>query len=584
MANDLELERKLSRVGRTERTGTDKIPLREIEGLEWREFVDEEIGRIVIPEQLSLSITDSNIHAYIPESRRDAVAIGDYVVIPLGYQAQRIFARIESLAYIKRNAIDDMNEVYTLVNADHIGEDEYIETAKLHPISMFGDDLKVSEVRYIPKPNTIVRRVASEDEVKTGLDIPDDGLFLGYVAVNGETIEVSGGIYVPYYLRNDPDRTGDPLIFIHTLIAGMSGRGKTHVAKNFLRQIVGSTYRLERRGGVERKPCIVVIDPENEYHMMSEAGLIEVEDRKALLAQGVKIGGIGNSLRVFAAVEHGARYRGADRYTPFTIPFELVDEFPYMIAGGDLNESQYDALVMLVKVFFGREGDHRYADFQAFIQDNELMERYAEQGTIHPATFKALRRRVDKPHFARIFDQDGGNPITELYEEMFDEDIVSVFPTDHLSATAERVMVLTVMSMIADAKTRTVDRPWGRRIARYPIILAVDEAHNYLTSLDTQQDKAIAEKFVNAAKQGRKNRLGLVLISQNPQDINEGVLSQISNRILLGMERKMAEKAGAPPEYQRALPYFERGRMIVHSPDNSHPLEIIGLKFCVVKH
>jgi DNA helicase HerA-like ATPase len=112
---------------------------------------------------------------------------------------------------------------------------------------MIDPDGRALEVRYIPKPNTIVRKVTSEDEVKIGLDIPDDGLFLGFVAVNGEHIQTRQKQYVPYYLINDEKKTGDPLIFTHVLIAGMSGRGKTHVAKNFLRQIVGSAYPMERR-------------------------------------------------------------------------------------------------------------------------------------------------------------------------------------------------------------------------------------------------------------------------------------------------------------------------------------------------
>ncbi|HEY5596966.1 MAG TPA: hypothetical protein VIL47_06850, partial [Candidatus Bipolaricaulota bacterium] len=166
----------------------------------------------------------------------------------------------------------------------------------------------------------------------------------------------------------------------------------------------------------------------------------------------------------------------------------------------------------------------------------------------------------------------------------FAEGMVSVFPTDHLSPEAERVVVLAVMSMIADAKTRGLEAEWAQQIARHPLVLAVDEAHNYLARAETQQDREINEKFIAAAKQGRKNRLGLVLITQNPQDIHEGVLSQVSNRILLGMERKMAEAAGAPAEFLKSLPYFEKGRLVVHSPDNSQPVEIIGLHFCLVKH
>lgn len=546
---------------------------------------EDELGRIAISDELALSLTEHKIEMYVPESRRDQVAVGEYVVIPCDYAGGRIFARISKLSYRKRDELDDMSEVHTLINADRVGEEEYIELAELEPISMITRSGKAVEVRHIPKPNTVVRRVASLDEVKLGLDLPEKGLFLGYVAVNGEEVRLSGGLPVPYYLQNDPAKTGDPLIFTHVLIAGMSGRGKTHVAKNFLRQVVGSRYRMERRGGAEREVNVIIIDPHNEYWQMMEDNpylALSEEERLALEAQGVKLGAV-EDLKVFVAQEEGHAYRGAPKFLHFTIPFALVRDFPYLIAGGEVNEEQYAALGFLVREFF-RSGGETYREFLDFIDSDEVLDQYGG-ARVHKQTLEALRRRVSRPYFARIFDQPE-NPLTEILEEIFAEGRVSVFPTGHLSAEAERVVVLAIMSLIADAKTKALetDSDWMKPIARVPVILAVDEAHNFLTNAETQQDRIIVSKFVSAAKQGRKNRLGLVLITQNPQDVNEGVLSQVSTRILLGMEREMAERAGAPKEYQKALPHFERGRMVVYSPENSHPVELRGLDFCVVRH
>jgi len=580
---ELDLEEELKRLGISSEAASAEQPGEEAAA---KKLGPDEIGRVAISEELSISTTEHHIEVYIPEEKRNEAAVGQYVVIPLGYREEKLFGYIKKLSYRKRDAIDDMSEVHVLLSADSVGEDEYIELAELEPISLIGADGKATEVRYIPKPNALVRRVTGKEEVTLGLDLPEEGLFLGYVATGGEPITLKGGLMVPYYLINDARKTGDPLIFTHVLIAGMSGRGKTHVAKNFLRQIVGSEYELERRGGEIRKPCIIIIDPENEYWGLREdpdLSTIPQEDLDQLVGCGGKYGGIGEKLTVFAAAEEGSSYHGCESYTEFTIPFELVEDFPYLIAGGELNEAQYDALVQLISAFFRKGGGKTYREFQSFVEDDSQIEGEPSLKAIHPETIKAIRRRISRSYFEKIFDQ-GANPITELYESIFAEDRVSVFPTNHLSAEGERVVVLAVMSMIADAKTRAVERPWGKRVARYPVILAVDEAHSYLTNAQTQQDRIIAEKFVTAAKQGRKNRLGLVLITQNPQDVSEAVLSQISTRILLGMERAMAERAGAPKHYQKALPYFEKGRMVVHSPDNSHPLEIRGLPFCVVKH
>ncbi len=577
MADQIELERKLRIHSQT------NIAERQAEPRPTRPLEADEIGRICIAEALSIATDDTHIEVYLPEEKRNEIALGDYVVIPLGYKDYKIFASVEQLCYRKRDALDDMSEVHVLVSAERLGEDDYIETAVLNPISMIGPERQALEVRYIPKPNTIVRKVTGEDEVKIGLDIPDGGLFLGFVAVNGEEIQTRQKQYVPYYLINNEQKTGDPIIFTHALIAGMSGKGKTHVAKNFLRQIVGSVYPMERRGGEQRKPCIVIIDPENEYWRMREDPQIAKEDREMLFGHGVKFGGVKEQLTVYAAVEGEPRYSGCPKYTNFTIPFTLVRDFPYLIAGGELDENQYVSLVTLVRDFFFQNENGTYQEFMKFVAHPSTLENYKNNGKIHPATFQALQRRVDRAHFERIFDQ-GANPLTQLYNDIFAEDTVSVFATKHLSPDAERIVVLAIMSMVADAKLKSASTDWGRRIEKFPIVLVVDEAHRYFTKDQTEQDRIIVEKFIKAAKQGRKHRLALLLITQNPQDVNEAVLSQLSTRILLGMEREMAEKAGAPARYQKVLPYFERGRMVVHAPDNSKPLELRGLNFCVVMH
>jgi hypothetical protein len=547
------------------------------------ELTPEQIGRVAISDELYISTTESKIEVYIPQEKRQEIDVGQYVVIPIEYRDEKLFGYIKKLSYQKRDALDDMSEVHVLISADDVGEEEYIELAQIDPLSMITSAAKPIEVRTIPKPNTVVRHVATKEEVMIGLDLPEDGLFMGYVSVNGEQIELQGGLKVPYYLNNSAEKTGDPMIFTHVLIAGMSGRGKTHVAKNFLRQIVGSEYALERRGGEKRHPCIVIIDPEDEYWGLRDDPdfQLDANDEAQLVSSGGKVGGVGKRLGVYAAVEKGSTYKGCDTHTDFTIPFDLVHDFPYLIAGGELNEAQYDGLVQLINDFFRGSTEKTYNEFRKHIDSEELEERY--KNSIHPETLKAVIRRVKKSQFTNVFDQ-GANPITELYKDIFAEDAVSVVPTNHLSAEAERVVVLTVMSMIADAKTKALEKPWAQKIAQFPVVLAVDEAHNYLSSAETQQDRIIVEKFVTAAKQGRKNRLGLVLITQNPQDVHEAVLSQTSTRVLLGMEANMAERAGAPKQYQKALPYFEKGRIVVHSPDNSRPLEIRGLDFCVVRH
>jgi hypothetical protein len=39
-----------------------------------------------------------------------------------------------------------------------------------------------------------------------------------------------------------------------------------------------------------------------------------------------------------------------------------------------------------------------------------------------------------------------------------------------------------------------------------------------------------------------------------------------------------------PSTLESKVPYMEKGQMVVYAPDNSEPVELIGLPHCVTKH
>jgi DNA helicase HerA-like ATPase len=79
--------------------------------------------------------------------------------------------------------------------------------------------------------------------------------------------------------------------------------------------------------------------------------------------------------------------------------------------------------------------------------------------------------------------------------------------------------------------------------------------------------------------------LGLFLITQDPQDIHEAVFKQINTTVVLNLGDEEAIKSvNIPSNLEGKVPYMEKGQMVVYSPDNSEPVEIIGLSKCVTKH
>jgi len=187
---------------------------------------------------------------------------------------------------------------------------------------------------------------------------------------------------------------------------------------------------------------------------------------------------------------------------------------------------------------------------------------------------------------SRVFDQPA-RPIDQILEEIIRPGQVSVFPTEYISNSRIRDLItLTLMTIIVDNKLSTkLNTPGETAVKETPIILALDEAHRYLASTSSEHSRRIVSKFAEAARQGRKEALGLCLITQDPQDIDDTVFKQINTRIILNLTNDAAIGAlKVKKEYEKRIPYLKKGQMIVHSPDNSDMVEIMGLQSCVVKH
>jgi Predicted ATPase len=113
----------------------------------------------------------------------------------------------------------------------------------------------------------------------------------------------------------------------------------------------------------------------------------------------------------------------------------------------------------------------------------------------------------------------------------------------------------------------------------------MDEAHNFLTDADSVQARKVIGKFTEAAKQGRKERLGLFLVTQDPQDVADPVFKQVNTTVVLNLgDEDAIQSVNIPSGLEGKVPYMEQGGMVVHSPDNSDSVELMGLSNCLVRH
>ncbi|AAM04149.1 ATP-binding protein [Methanosarcina acetivorans] len=582
--------------------GEDELPFEAFDDYDFEPSrsvpsLDEAFGIVTTGiEPLEITHSGATITGYIASARRSEIRLGTYVVVP--YEGgEKLFARVGKLQYRQEFAVDDATEIHSrrMLNAraSPVNEADYKFLACLDPLCILyrkkaDSSLTRRMADRIPRPNTPILPVTDRLEVQTGLNIPEEGVFLGHLSVGGELVKThSEPETVAYYLRNDY-LMGDPLIFRHMLVCGSTGTGKTFLSKNILRQFMteDNRYRLRNSQDKARKnPCLVIMDPQDEYSQIFEDNeTLTEEDKFRFESENVTYGRV-QSTKAFVAKVEGQKYPGDKsraEQVEFTIPFSLVEHNSWLIAAAGMSELQYIGLEVLLGDFFKSSVPHTYQNFINHIENEGTRSHYVDSGKLHESSYDGIVRRVSSRFFSKVFDRDA-TPITEILDKIFKPGQVSVFPTEYISSPRIRdLIVLTIMSLIVDNKLNTtgVDA-----IKETPIILTLDEAHRYLSKANGEHARLIISRFADAARQGRKEALGLFLITQDPQDIDDTVIKQINTKLILNLNNDAAiSSLKVPKEYERRIPYLKKGQMIIHSPDNSDIVEILGLSNCVVRH
>jgi len=587
---------------------------------------DRGLGAVSVSEGLRVAEDgeDTSLRAFVTVGNRERVRLGAYLTVPYP-DDEALFCRITALEYAQEFRSDDATEIHArrAMRRQGVEERDYKFVATLDPVAVLsGEGSELSRrstdrvpkpgavVREasdpdrvktglnipadgvflstdrVPKPGAVVREASDPDRVKTGLNIPADGVFLGHLSVGGERVETAADPPTVDYRLKDDAAAGDPLVFRHTLVAGGTGSGKTHAAKNVLRQFLAPERTYPTADGREVRPAVVVFDPQDEYAQMHDDNpALSDEYARRLDREGVAHGGHDDTLALVPKVD-GATYPGEGHRAEqqrFTLPFSMVRNRPWLVAGASLNDNQYGGLTHLVSRFFDEAGpDGTYREFLAFLDDPALREELDETGRVHEATFDAVKRRV---HAApgEVFDTDA-TAVTDAVHDLVRPGGLTVVPTYHLTnSRAAETVVLGVASLLVDEKLS--NDPRFPRIDETPVVVGMDEAHNFLADADSVQARKVVGTFTEAAKQGRKERLGLFLITQDPQDVADPVFKQVNTRVVLNLgDEDAVRSVNVPASLERKVPYMERGRMVVYSPDNSEPVEVTGLPVCVTRH
>ena len=576
---------------------------------------DGEVGHILGSKEIRVGRTEYTVEAYITTDRRNALRVGDYVRVPYRSDEESLFAAVAALRYEPYTDLDDTSDTHNqIVKNQRVDESEHVLVAELEPIASVpndGDDRGI--VNRIPKPDAPVTLAEDEAYLRTGLNIPHNGVFCGYLSVGGDKKTV-GGDPLPYYLSNPGSvsdgaggyeiEDGEPAIWRHLLVAGTTGKGKTHFTKNLLRQFIGGK-RYPVSDTEHKELGAVILDPANEYWEMMHDNDELNDDRADRLRteQGLNVGGLGDNLQVFVPQVENTNDPATDRKTPFTVPFSVVKGRPQLLMPYKPTPVTRGALEDCLTAYFddferaeSSDSDTRpplqnsagespkYAEFLNFLDRNSGEEsRLRQEANIGSGTWSAIMRRVKSTEFNAVFDGDA-NRLDEQATQMFKPGQVTVIPTRHLSSAKESLVVLSVLSYIIQNKLK--NHKVDPNVSETPLLVGVDEAHNYLSSpsSDDLRGQYIVDRAREAVKQGRKDQLGLMMITQNPEDIDGDILKQTNTNVFLGLRDEVVEKVpSVPQEYTRDIPKFGKGQAAVKAPD-VEAAEVVGLDTCLTQH
>ncbi|MFB6132525.1 MAG: AAA family ATPase, partial [Halanaeroarchaeum sp.] len=192
---------------------------------------DRGIGSLAVSEGLRMAADDQEtaLRAYVTAGNRSSIRLGTYLLVPYPGN-ETLFCRIAGLEYLQEYESDDATEIHArrAMRSSGIDERDYKFLADLDPVAVLypeDGELRRRMPDHVPKP-----------EIKTGLNIPEEGVFLGHLAVGGERVRTRAEPPTIDYRLDDGSEGTDPLVFRHVLVAGGTGSGKTHTAKNVLRQ------------------------------------------------------------------------------------------------------------------------------------------------------------------------------------------------------------------------------------------------------------------------------------------------------------------------------------------------------------
>ena len=302
----------------------------------------------------------------------------------------------------------------------------------------------------------------------------------------------------------------------HTFWCGQSGSGKTYALGVVLEQLL-----------VHAALPMVIFDPNADFvrlRELTDAGT--PDERRALEERDIRILRPG---------------RGPDSlYARFT-SLSLRAKAALLRLDPVVDRAEYNALLRLEETVGSGDAD-------------AIIPRLRASGD---EAAHALALRVEN---LRLVDWEvwaqQHRAVTEILDERPDATVVDLGGFSY--ADEQLVVAMAVL-----------DDLWAKRETRRPILIVIDEAHNLCSpDNDGPLHRAVRERIIQIAAEGRKFGLWLLLSTQRPSKIHPSIISQCDNLALMKMSSPLdLDELGtifgfAPPALIARAPRFRQGEVL----------------------
>ena len=208
---------------------------------------------------------------------------------------------------------------------------------------------------------------------------------------------------------------------------------------------------------------------------------------------------------------------------------------------------------------------------------NRVQQRLQQVKTSHELSWLALIGRLGRINRLKVFDNPKAPAIN--YTELIKPGKVSVMDLSDIDQPQVRNLViadiLRGVQRVQEENVRGL-KAAGKKPA--PVIIVVEEAHEFLSAHRIKQMPVLFEQIAKIAKRGRKRWLGLMFVTQFPQHLPDEVLGLVNNFVLHKIsdsgvvDRLRKSISGIDKSQWGMVPGLAQGQALVSFTNMTRPL------------